>query len=139
MKFQFHQYPEYSQTGLIIVTFAWVPYLAGLIELQFIILCLHAAFKELYPHTTAIVDATEIRVNIPSSLSLQSQTYSNYKSTNTFKALIAISPAGHVTFVLSLYTGCISDTQLVERSGFLSLLQKGDEIWLIVDLQLKIY
>ena len=87
-----------------------------------------AAFKELYPHTTAIVDATEIRVNIPSSLLLQSQTYSNYKSTNTLKALIAISPAGHVTFVSSLYTGCISDTQLVERSGFLSLLQKGDEI-----------
>ena len=87
-----------------------------------------AAFKELYPHTTALVDATEIRVNIPSSLLLQSQTYSNYKSTNTLKALIAISPAGHVTFVSSLYTGCISDTQLVERSGFLSLLQKGDEI-----------
>ena len=74
------------------------------------------------------MDATEIRVNIPSSLLLQLQTYSNYKSTNTCKALIAISPAGHVTFVSSLYTGCISDTQLVERSGFLSLLQKGDEI-----------
>ena len=87
-----------------------------------------ATFKELYPHTTAIVDATEIRVNIPSSLLLQSQTYSNYKSTNTFKALIAISPAGHVIFVSSLYTGCISDTQLVERCGFLSLLQRGDEI-----------
>ena len=86
-----------------------------------------AAFEELYPHTTAI-DATEIRMNIPSSLLLQSQTYSNYKSTNTFKALIAISPAGHVIFVSSLYTGCISDTQLVEWSGFLSLLQRGDEI-----------
>ena len=67
-------------------------------------------------------------MNIPPSLLLQSQTYSNYKSTNTFKALIAISPAGHVIFVSSLYTGCISDTQLVERSGFLSLLQRGDEI-----------
>ena len=87
-----------------------------------------ATFKELYPHTTAILDATEIRVNIPSSLLLQSQTYSNYKSANTFKALIAISPAGHVTFVSSLYTGCIADTQLIERSEFLSLLQKGDEI-----------
>lgn len=87
-----------------------------------------ASFKELYPHTTAILDATEIRVNIPSSLLLQSQTYSNYKSSNTLKALIAISPAGHVIFVSSLYTGCISDTQLVERSGLLSLLQKGDEI-----------
>ena len=31
-----------------------------------------AAFKELYPGTTAIIDATEIKVNIPSSLLLQS-------------------------------------------------------------------
>ncbi|XP_065904132.1 uncharacterized protein [Dysidea avara] len=87
-----------------------------------------ASFKELYPNTTVILDATEIRVNIPSSLLLQSQTYSNYKSANTLKALVAISPAGHVIFVSSLYTGCISDTQLVERSGFLSQLQRGDEV-----------
>ena len=87
-----------------------------------------AAFKELYPCTTAIIDATEIKVNTPSSLLLQSQTYSNYKSTNTFKALVAINPAGHVIFVSALYTGCISDTQLVERSGILNLLQRGDEL-----------
>lgn len=87
-----------------------------------------AIFKKQYPHTTAILNATEIKVSIPSSLLLQSQTYSNYKSANTFKALVAISPAGHVIFVSSLYTGCISDAQLVERSGFLNLLQKGDEI-----------
>ena len=87
-----------------------------------------AAFKELYPHTTAIIDATEIRVLIPSSLLLQSQTYSSYKSKNTFKALIAISPTGHVIFVSSLHTDCISDTQLVEQSRFLSFLQSGDEI-----------
>jgi len=61
-----------------------------------------ASFKEMYPHTTAILDATKIRVNIPSSLLLQSQTYSNYKSANTSKALIVISPAGHVIFVSSL-------------------------------------
>ena len=87
-----------------------------------------AAFKERYPKTTAIVDATEVKVNIPSSLLLQSQTYSSYKSANTLKGLIAISPAGHVIFVSSLYTGSISDKELVERSGFLSLLRRGDEV-----------
>ena len=76
------------------------------------------AFKEHYPKATAIVGATEIEVNIPSSLLLQSQTYSSYKSANTFKGLLAISPAGHVTFVLSLYTGSIADKEIVERSGF---------------------
>ena len=87
-----------------------------------------AIFKEYYPRTTVILDATEIKVSTPSSLLLQSQTYSNYKSTNTFKALVGISPAGHVMFVSSLYTGSISDTELVERSGFLQLLQRGDEV-----------
>ena len=87
-----------------------------------------AIFKEHYPRTTVILDATEIKVSTPSSLLLQSQTYSNYKSTNTFKALVGISPAGHVMFVSSLYTGSISDTELVERSGFLQLLQSGDEV-----------
>ena len=38
-----------------------------------------ATFKERYPKTTAILDATEIKVNVPSSLLLQSQTYSNYQ------------------------------------------------------------
>ncbi|XP_065893744.1 uncharacterized protein [Dysidea avara] len=87
-----------------------------------------ATFKEQYPNTTAIVDATEIKVDTPSSLLLQSQTYSSYKSTNTFKGLFTISPAGHMIFVSSLCTGSISDVQLVERSGFLNLLQPGDEV-----------
>ena len=87
-----------------------------------------AVFKEQYPKTTAILDATEIKVHTPSSLLLQSQTYSSYKSANTFKALLAVSPAGHVIFTSALYTGSISDYQLVSRSGFLGLLQEGDEI-----------
>ena len=87
-----------------------------------------AIFKEQFPNTTVILDAREIKVNIPTSLLLQSQTYSSYKSANTFKALFGISPAGHVMFISSLYTGSISDTQLVERNGFLSLLQRGDEV-----------
>ena len=87
-----------------------------------------AAFKERYPKTTAIVDATEVKVNIPSLLLLQSQTYSSYKSANALKGLIAISPAGHVIFVSSLYTGSIADKELVECSGFLSLLRRGDKV-----------
>jgi len=87
-----------------------------------------AIFKDQYPNTPAILDTTEIKVNTPSSLLLQSQTYISYKSTNTFKALLAISPAGHVIFASSLYTGSISDNELVTRSGFLRLLEQGNEI-----------
>ena len=75
----------------------------------------YSSSKCFYLHvcTTAIVNVTEIRGNIPSSLLLQSctdlATYNNCKSTNRFKALIVISPGGLLRFVSSLYTGCISD------------------------------
>ena len=96
-----------------------------------------AIFKEQYLNTTAILDAIEIKVQTPSSPLLQSRTYSSYKSTNTFKALLAVSPAGLVIFVLSLYTGSISDNELVNRSGFLGLLR--DEIMADRALQLRIH
>ena len=79
------------------------------------------SFKDQFPNTRVIIDATEIKVEIPSSLVLQSQTYFNYKSTNTLKGLIGISPSGHITFVSQLYTGSISDRELTERSGLLNL------------------
>ena len=47
---------------------------------------------------------------------------------SSFKGLVGISPAGHAMFESSLYTGSISDTELVKRSGFLKQLQHGDEV-----------
>ena len=48
-------------------------------------------------------------------------TFSSYKNHNTFKAVV-----GAITFVSSLYPGCISDQQLTKKSGLLNLLKKGD-------------
>ena len=87
------------------------------------------SFKQKYPNTRVIIDATEIKVEMPSSLMLKSQTYSNYKSTNTLKGLIGISPSGSVTFISQLYTGSISDKEITRRSGFLKLpFDKGDSV-----------
>ena len=79
------------------------------------------SFREKYPTTRVIIDATEIKVEMPSSLMLKSQTYSNYKSTNTLKGLVGISPSGNITFLSQLYTGSISDCKLTERCGILNL------------------
>ena len=81
------------------------------------------SFKANYPDTFIIIDATELRCQIPSSLSLQSQLYSSYKSHTTVKGLVGIAPNGAYTFISQLYTGCISDRQLVIESGILPLLE----------------
>ncbi|XP_077507295.1 uncharacterized protein LOC144116425 [Amblyomma americanum] len=79
-----------------------------------------AAFST-YSTTRVILDATEIKCEVPSSLSLQTSSYSTYKTSNTFKGLIGVSPNGLVSFVSELYTGSISDREVVLKSGFLNL------------------
>lgn len=87
------------------------------------------SFKEKYPTTRVIIDCTEIKIEMPSSLVLKSQSYSNYKSANTLKGLIGVTPGGCISFVSQLYTGSISDKEITQRSGLLVLpFMPGDSL-----------
>ena len=85
-------------------------------------------FKEIYPSTCVIIDCTEPFIETPSSLNIQSSTWSSHKHHNTFKGLIGISPTGACIFVSSLYTGGISDQKLTRRCGLLDLIESGDSV-----------
>ena len=86
-------------------------------------------FKAKYPTTRVIIDCTEVRCEMPSSLFLNSELFSSYKHHTTLKALVGISPGGFFIFTGQLYTGSISDREIVERSGFLKLpLSEGDSV-----------
>ncbi|XP_077532619.1 uncharacterized protein LOC144144994 [Haemaphysalis longicornis] len=88
-----------------------------------------AAFKEKYASTRVILDATEIRCDVPSSFVTQSRLYSHYKSTHTFKGLVGITPNGLLSFCSELFTGNTSDRECVLRSGFLDLpFNPGDAV-----------
>ena len=86
------------------------------------------AFKALYPSTRLIIDATEFQIERPSSLSIQSSTFSSYKNCNTVKILVGIMPSGPICFLSPLFEGSVSDKQLVQESGLLEKLNEGDEI-----------
>ena len=82
------------------------------------------SFKNHYPNTRVIIDATEFAVERPSSLLSQSSTFSTYKNRNT----VGIMPSRAISFVSDCYEGSISDKKLVEVSGLLEKLDPGDEI-----------
>ena len=69
-------------------------------------------FRERYPNTYAIIDGSEIFIETPSDLHIQSSTWSSYKHHNTAKFLIAVTPNGCVSFISPLYVGSISDVEL---------------------------
>ncbi|XP_020905111.2 uncharacterized protein LOC110243363 [Exaiptasia diaphana] len=86
-------------------------------------------FKKKYASTRVIIDCTEIKCQMPSSLQLNSELFSNYKNHTTLKGLVGISPGGATTYVSQLYTGSISDREIVTRSGFLDLpFDKDDSV-----------
>lgn len=85
---------------------------------------------EKFPNLEWIIDAFEIQCERSSSLMLQSQSYSNYKSRNTLKGLVACTPSGQLGFVSQLYLGSISDRELVIRSRFLKMPHRQGAMWL---------
>lgn len=83
-------------------------------------------FKEKYANTRIIIDCTEIFIQRPSSATAQQLTYSTYKSHNTAKALIGITPNCFISFLPDLQPGRLSDKEIVIRSGLVDLLEPGD-------------
>ena len=85
-------------------------------------------FNSIYPECRGIIAASEIRVQAPSSLVLNSEMYSAYESHTTYKGNVVILTSGEIIHTSSLFEGSISDKELVRQSGLLPLLQSGDQI-----------
>lgn len=81
-----------------------------------------------YSKTTCIIDCFEIGIERPGNLKARAQTYSNYKSRNTAKFLIGITPQGTVSFISEGWGGRTSDKFLTENSGFLDKIMPTDLI-----------
>ena len=92
-----------------------------------------STFQEKFSSTYSIIDATEVFIETPSDLYVQSSTWSNYKHHNTAKALVGCTPNGAVTFVSKLYVGSISDMELTRISGYLDTLDGKSGVSVMAD------
>ena len=91
------------------------------------------AFKIKYPTTYIIIDASELYLETPTDLVLQSSTWSNYKQHNTSKYLVGVTPNGAISFISPAYVGSISDPELTRCSGLLSKLEGKENISVMAD------
>ena len=110
----------------------WIPFLA--VELKFLVYwptreennnCYPSCFRQ-FPNVISIIDCTEGAVEKPSMAKAQAQTYSTYKSKNTWKKLLSITPCGTISFISNSYGGCASDRYITETCGILDKLKPGD-------------
>lgn len=91
------------------------------------------SFREKFPSTYAIIDGSEVFIQTPSDLHMQSSTWSQYKHHNTVKFLVACTPNGAVCFISPVYVGSISDVELTRASGFLTALEDKPGISIMAD------
>ncbi len=94
---------------------------------------LPCAFMDKYPLTYSIIDASELFIQTPSDLLMQSSTWSSYKHHNTSKFLIGCTPNGAVSFVSELYVGSISDVELTKVSGYYCTLDDRSGVSVMAD------
>jgi len=83
-------------------------------------------FRDRFQNCVCIIDCFEIFLERPIKIKERASTYSNYKSHNTVKYLIGITPQGSVSFISKGYGGRCSDKFIVEDSGILDYLIHGD-------------
>lgn len=123
-----------AQSTVSILLRTWIPFLAK--EFQVFI---HWPSKdqarkslpkcfEKYPNTIGIIDCTEGAIEKPSMAKAQAQTYSTYKSKNTWKKLLCIVPCGTISFVSKAYGGSASDRFITEHCGILDKVNPGDSL-----------
>jgi len=91
------------------------------------------AFRQKFPSTYAIIDGSELFIQTPSDLYMQSSTWSQYKHHNTFKFLVSCTPNGAISYISDVFVGSISDVELTKMSGFLKVLEDMPGVSIMAD------
>ena len=89
--------------------------------------CLPKRFKK-FKDVRIIIDCCEFYIQKPTIPESQKSTWSSYKHYNTVKLLVGVTPTGVFSFIPPLWTGSISDKEIVKNSGLIDRLEEGDAV-----------
>ena len=81
-----------------------------------------------YPRCRGIIDATEIKVQAPSNMVLNSEMYLSCKGHTTYKGNVVIALSAEIIHASALFESSISDKELVKRSGLFPFLEPGVQL-----------
>lgn len=81
-----------------------------------------------YNNVRHIIDCSEVFIETPQNLEMQTQTWSDYKHHNTAKFLISITPSGLINFVSKCWGGRASDKFITSSSGFYDIIEPYDTV-----------
>lgn len=87
-----------------------------------------ASFRKSFPTCRAVIDCTEIEIEIPGNIDTQTPFYSSYKARHTIKFLICVAPSGEITFISKAFGGRSTDAEITTQSRFIALLEPGDTV-----------
>ena len=73
-------------------------------------------FKK-FKYIRIIIDCCEFYIQKPTIRESQKSTWSSYKSYNTVKLLVGITPTGVISFIPHPWTGSIFDTEIVKKQA----------------------
>ena len=96
------------------------------------------SIKEKFPNVKYIIDYVELKIALPSSLTLHKLMYSNYKNYTTVKVLVGLVPGGGFTLISSLFPGSILEKDVTVKSGLLNCQMWEPSEDLMADLGFRI-
>lgn len=127
---------DISKSTMQRIFIGWVIFVAGIfneIDLKppsgFLLKKMPKSFIETgHGLTDLVIDATEFKFQRASNYELNSLMFSNYKNTQTGKALIGISPHGSGILFSDIYPGSISDSDITEKTDAIRFVEEEHEI-----------